>query len=268
MIRRRGVRLKETTGRILRARIEICESLSRRDPVELILVAVKAYDTRKAARMLSKSAGPETATLSLQNGLGNVEALSRQLGRKSVLAGSTSESAMSLGPGDVVHTGRGRTWIGELDGEVSKRCLAIRKAFRKAGFPAEVSQDVNGVVWAKTIVNSAINPISALTGLPNGDLRNPGLRNLATEIVKEGERVANAVGVSPRPYPRQLISDILSSTRRNKSSMLMDIENKRITEVRELNGAISRLGERYGIATPYNDLLTALVISREMSARQ
>ena len=134
VIRRRGVRLRETTGRILRARIEITESLSRRDVVDLILVAVKAYDTRNVASMLSKSAGPETAILSLQNGLGNVEALSRKLGRKSVLAGSTSEGAMSLGPGDVVHTGRGRTWIGEFDGEVSNRCLAIRKAFRRAGF--------------------------------------------------------------------------------------------------------------------------------------
>lgn len=267
VIRRRGVRLKETTGRILRARIETNESLSRGHVVDLVLVTVKAYDTEEVASMLGKSARPKTVILSLQNGLGNIEALSRQVGKKSVLAGSTSEAAVSTGPGDVVHAGRGKTWIGELQGEVSRRCLVIKRAFRKAGFLCEISRDINGVVWAKTIVNSAINPISALTGLRNGDIGRFGLRNLATEIVKEGERVASAVGVSLRPDPRQLMSDILSSTRRNKSSMLVDLENHRMTEIRQLNGALSRLGAKHRIATPYNDLLTALVMTREISAR-
>ena len=266
-VRKRGVRLSETNGRVLRARIQIEESLSRSDPVDLILVIVKAYDTKKVARMLRKTMASKAAILSLQNGLDNVEGLSREVGRESVLAGSTSESAMSVGPGDVIHTGRGRTWIGELDGEVSKRCLAINEVFRRAGFFSEISGDVNGILWAKAIVNSAVNPISALTGLPNGELRRFSLRKLGEKVVKEGETVARAAGVSPIPDPRHLMSDVLSLTSRNKSSMLRDIENKRMTEIRELNGAISRLGKRYRVGTPYNDLLTELIIGRETSAK-
>ncbi len=253
---------------MLKARIQIDDSLSRSDPVDLVLVTVKAYDTRKVASMLRKTVGQKTAVLSLQNGLGNVEALSREVWRGSVLAGSTSESAMSLGPGDVIHTGRGRTWIGELDGLVSKRCLAINEVFRKSGFASEVSGNVRGLLWAKAIVNSAVNPISAMTGLPNGELRGFALRKLGEKVVKEGERVALAAGVSPSPRPIRLMSDVLLLTRRNKSSMLEDIENKRMTEIRELNGAISRVGKRHRVGTPYNDLFTALIIGREISAKQ
>lgn len=267
-VQRRGVRLRESNGRVLKARIQIDDSLSRSDPVDLVLVTVKAYDTRKVASMLRKTVGQKTAVLSLQNGLGNVEALSREVWRGSVLAGSTSESAMSLGPGDVIHTGRGRTWIGELDGLVSKRCLAINEVFRKSGFASEVSGNVRGLLWAKAIVNSAVNPISAMTGLPNGELRGFALRKLGEKVVKEGERVALAAGVSPSPRPIRLMSDVLLLTRRNKSSMLEDIENKRMTEIRELNGAISRVGKRHRVGTPYNDLFTALIIGREISAKQ
>ena len=267
-IRRRGVRLKEMNGRILKAHVQIAGSLSRSYPVDLILVTVKAYDTRKVARMLRTAVGPGTVILTLQNGLGNVEALSREVGREPILAGSTGESAMSVGPGDVEHTGRGRTWIGELNGEVSQRCLAISEVFRNSGFSSEISSHIDGIIWAKAIVNSVVNPISALTGLPNGELRSVAFRRLAEKVVEEGQRVARAVGVHPNPHPRRLMSEILSSTSRNKSSMLKDLENKRTTEIRELNGAISSLGKLHRVGTPYNDFLTALIVGREMSARR
>ncbi len=267
-IQRRGVRLKEITGKVVRARINAKESVSRNDRAELILVTVKAFDTEKVARRLKKSARAETAILSLQNGLGNIETLSRRLGAASLLGGSTSEGAMSLGPGNIVHTGRGRTWVGELDGSSSKRSLAINRVFRKAGFASQVSRDIRGVLWSKTIVNSAINPISALTRLSNGDLqRVTGLRQVATRVVDEGMAVGREVGVSLRPDPKRLISQVLSSTARNKSSMLLDIESGKKTEIRQLNGSLSVVGKRLRVAMPYNEFLTALVVGLEISSR-
>jgi len=267
-IQRRGVRLKEITGKVVRARINAKESVSRNDRAELILVTVKAFDTEKVARRLKKSARAETAILSLQNGLGNIETLSRRLGAAPLLGGSTSEGAMSLGPGNIVHTGRGRTWVGELDGSSSKRSLAINRVFRKAGFASQVSRDIRGVLWSKTIVNSAINPISALTRLSNGDLqRVTGLRQVATRVVDEGMAVGREVGVSLRPDPKRLISQVLSSTARNKSSMLLDIESGKKTEIRQLNGSLSVVGKRLRVAMPYNEFLTALVVGLEISSR-
>ncbi len=269
-IRRKGVSLRETTGQVVRARVEAKSSLSRSNDVELVLVTVKAYDTERVARILRRSVKSDTVVLSLQNGLGNVETLSRHLRRVSILGGSTTEGAMSLGPGTVLHTGTGRTWVGELDGETSNRCLTIKNLFHKAGFETELSRNIEGVLWAKAIVNSAINPIAALTRLPNGDLRSvPRLRQIASLIVEEGIAVgrANAVLLAD-PDPKTLLSRVLSSTAQNRSSMLQDIERGRPTEIRQLNNAISVVGRRHGVSTPYNNFLTTLIMGLERKRNQ
>jgi 2-dehydropantoate 2-reductase len=202
--------------------------------------------------------------LSLQNGLGNVEELARKLGADSIIAGTTTEGAMTIGPGEVVHTGRGMTWVGEMNGKVSGRCLAIERAFRKAGFSTIISNNIKGVLWAKAIVNSAINPISAIAHVRNGDVRRiPELRGIASKAVDEGRAVARASGILVKPSPKSLLARVLAQTPRNKSSMLQDIEAGRKTEIRQLNGSISRLGSLVGVSTPFNDLLTKLVLALE-----
>lgn len=269
-IRKKGVRIRESRGKVIRARMEASSSLSKDDNAELVLVTVKAYDTENVARRLLTSVGSEAAVLSLQNGFGNVEALSRRLGRRRVLGGTTTEGVMSIGPGSLIHTGQGRTWIGELDGRTSKRCLIIKGAFCTAGFKTQVTKNIEGMLRAKAIVNSAINPISALTRLPNGDLHSvPGLRRVVSAVVEEGIAVMRAGEISSvEPDPRPLLSKVLSSSAQNKSSMLRDIEEGKKTEIHQLNAALSLLGKRKSVPTPYNNLLTALILGLERSESQ
>ena len=269
-INRKGVKVRELNGRLIETRIKAATPPSDIDNAQLVLVTVKAYDTKNVARLLSKTVGSAAAVMSLQNGLGNLETLSSYLRRDSILGGSTTEGALSIGPGFVVHTGRGKTWLGELNGRPSKRSLAIRNSFRDAGFDTEVSKYIEGVLWNKAIVNSVINPISALTRLANGELGSvPGLRRLASKILREGMRVARRARVpSLDETPRKFLSQVLSSTARNKSSMLQDIERAQRTEILQLNGSISIIGRRHKLATPYNDFLTMLILGLERSQRK
>jgi 2-dehydropantoate 2-reductase len=240
--------------------------LSRADKPDLVLVTVKAYDSKAVASLLKKSSIRNVPVLSLQNGLGNVEELTRRLGAGSTIAGTTTEGAMTTGPGAVIHTGRGMTWVGEMNGKLSDRCLTIQGAFRKAGFSTIISNNIKGVIWAKAIVNSAINPISAITHVRNRDVRRiPELRGIASTAVDEGSAVARASGILLKPSPKSLLAKVLAQTPRNKSSMLRDIEAGRKTEIRQLNGSISRLGSLVGVSTPFNDLLTKLVLALERS---
>jgi len=110
------------SGTNIRAHIEVKRSLSKKDHPDLVLITVKAYDTESAARPLRKSIRSNGPVLSLQNGLGNIETLRRYLPAESLLAGTTTEAALQTGPGQVAHTGKGMTWIGELGRETSKRC--------------------------------------------------------------------------------------------------------------------------------------------------
>jgi 2-dehydropantoate 2-reductase len=265
-IEKKGVSIQELSGKVVRARIKSRTRLSTRDKPELVLISVKAYDTESVASPLRESFKGNVPVLSLQNGLGNVEKLERRLGSNSVIAGTTTEGALTTGPGRVIHTGRGMTWIGEVDGKPSERCLAIESAFRRAGFSTILSNNIKGVLWSKAIVNSAVNPISALTHVRNGYLlKTSELREIASKVIEEGSAVAHANGIVLKPSPKRLLARVLDSASKNKSSMLQDIEARRKTEIRQLNGSISRLGRLSGVSTPFNDLLAELVLSLERS---
>jgi len=265
-IEKKGVSIRELSGKVVRSHVQTRTRLSRADKPDLVLVTVKAYDSKAVASLLKKSIIRNVPVLSLQNGLGNVEELTRRLGAGSMIAGTTTEGAMTTGPGAVIHTGRGMTWVGEMNGKLSDRCLTIQGAFRKAGFSTIISNNIRGVLWAKAIVNSAINPISAITHVRNRDVRRiPELRGIASKAVDEGSAVARASGILLKPSPKSLLAKVLAQTPRNKSSMLQDIEAGRKTEIRQLNGSISRLGSLMGVSTPFNDLLTKLVLALERS---
>jgi 2-dehydropantoate 2-reductase len=266
-IRRRGVSLRELSGKTVRAHIEAKRSLSKKDDPDLVLLTVKAYDTETAARLLHKSIDDNDSVLSLQNGLGNIETLRRHLPANVLLAGTTTEAALQSRAGEVVHTGKGITWVGELKGGASKRCRLIKDVLWSAGFRAKASRNIEGVIWSKAIVNSAINPITALACVPNGELlRIPYLRVASIEIVNEGSAVARTLGVSLTPSPRSMLFQILASTGKNTSSMLQDIEAEKRTEIGQLNGWIASLGGRLGVSAPQNGLLTKLILGLE--ARQ
>ena len=265
-IEKKGVRIRELSGKVVRTRIRTRTSLSKSDEPELVLITVKAYDTEPVASLLRKSIGRNVPVLSLQNGLGNVESLRRRLGSDSIIAGTTTEAALATGPGSVIHYGIGITWVGEMNGKRSERCLAVKRAFRGAGFSTVISNKINGVLWSKAVVNSAINPISAIAHVRNGDiLKTAELREVASKVIDEGSAVAYANGIVLKPAPKPLFERVLTMTSRNKSSMLQDIEAGRRTEIRQLNGAIARLGSLVGVSAPFNYLLTNLVLSLERS---
>ena len=265
-IERKGISVRELSGKVVRARIKTRTKLSRRDKPELVLVTVKAYDTGSVASLLKKSLMRNVPVLSLQNGLGNVDALQHYLSSDSIIGGTTSEAALTIGPGRVIHAGSGLTWLGEVNGKDSERCHFIGKVFRSAGFKTAVSNNIRGVLWAKAIVNSAINPISAIGRVTNGDLRKTReLREIAFKVIDEGSAVARAYGILLSPSPKRLFATILALTSRNKSSMLQDIEAGRRTEIRQLNGSILRLATQVGLSAPFNELLTKLVLFLERS---
>jgi 2-dehydropantoate 2-reductase len=265
-IERNGVSIRELSGRVVRFHIRTRTRLSQRDNPELVLITVKAYDTERVASFLKKAVARNVPILSLQNGLGNVETLQRELASDSIVAGTTTEAALTTGPGRVIHTGRGKTWLGTMNGKHSERLLAIERIFRRAGFSTVITHRIKGMIWAKAIVNSAVNPISAIARVKNGDVHKSNeLRHIAFRVIDEGVAVAQASEILLKPSPKRLLSTVLALTSRNKSSMLQDIEARRKTEIRELNGSISQLGSLVGVSTPFNDLLTRLVLFLEGS---
>ncbi len=236
--------------------------------VELVLVFVKSYDTAKAMQGSMPLIGGDTCVLTLQNGLGNLEAIAESVGLGRVLGGTTSHGSTLVGPGEIRHAGVGPTVIGALDRGSRGMAEKVADTFNGAGLLTRVSDDVRGDVWGKVLVNLGINALTALTGLRNGQLLEvPELRRLMRLAVEEGMSVATADGVNLAPIDHVAhVYEVAEATATNRSSMLQDVERGRRTEIDALNGAVVGLGERLGVETPVNRALTALVKGQEHRA--
>jgi 2-dehydropantoate 2-reductase len=228
---------------------------------DLVIIFVKSTATKEAVLGHTAVFGPETAVLTLQNGLGNVELISEVIGRKNVIAGTTAHGATVLGPGKVRHAGVGKSIIGELDGKRTERINAICDMFNKAGLETGLSDDVLSVIWDKLLVNTGINALVGITKLYNGELlEHPELIELLELAVTEGAEVAKAKGIKLGfDDPVSRTKDVCRATAKNKASMLQDILNHRKTEIDMINGAIVREGRKLGIVTPINLALTNLI---------
>ncbi|MDB4895986.1 MAG: panE, partial [Firmicutes bacterium] len=224
-------------------------------PVDLLIVLVKAYATADALRWAEGAVGPETVALTLQNGLGNAEALAAVCGAGRVLAGTTALGATLLGPGRVRLGGLGPTVIAPWGGgaapgvapgaasgtaPVTAPVLAAHVAalLNEAGFPTEVRPDPLPLLWGKLAVNCGINALSAILRVPNGELvERPGARRLLEAAAREAAQVAAASGVILDGDSGARAVAVARATAANRSSMLQDVERGRPTEIDAINGA-------------------------------
>ena len=248
--------------------------LQRKSP-EFLVFTVKAYDTEKAARQWKFLVGRETRVVSIQNGLGNLEVLKRFFGPATkIICAVTSEASLILSPGSVRHTAKGITKVAPL----SKSSLYAAKRFAEmlqaAGLRSALKSDAHDILWGKLVVNSAINPLSAITGLTNGGLLASEMtRKLLSEIAYEtyvvGKRAAHVnPDIEDAKDPGAYVMKAAKATAKNKSSMLQDILRSKRTEVDYINGAICRLArkkkKRIGsLRAPLNEAMLSLVRALE-----
>jgi len=257
LLSERGISLEE--GGISRIKIPVfAEPGSVIDDCDVLIVCVKAFDTRAAVRHAMSLVKNGTTVVSLQNGLGNLEAIAEHVPPGRVVCAVTGHGATSLAPGSVRHAGSGITRVAPFVAEGMHRARAVAEIIGSAGLEAESLPDVETVRWSKLIVNAAVNPLSAIHNVPNGSLaRDPELLEYMRLAAGEGQRVAVSKGVG------LLYADAASETERvcretagNLSSRLQDVRRRRRTEIDAINGAIVRTGSDLGIATPVNAELT------------
>ena len=236
-------------------------------PCELGIVATKSMHTH-AAIGAAAHAFVNGAVCSVQNGLGNEEAIAMHVPR--VIRGTTFPAGHIVAPGDVHWDVKGDTTIGPFEPSPAsmEEVGRLANACTRAGLPTKAVADARGPQWRKVIFNAATNPVGALTGLTHGRVcEDGGLRRLVSGLVDEGKAVAAAQEIVLDADPEELID---YAARRevayeHKASMLQDVEARRQTEIDYLNGGIVRFGRDHGVATPLNEAVTALIKGLEAS---
>jgi 2-dehydropantoate 2-reductase len=254
-----------------RVRVSASTEIAAARGAQLVLFCVKSTDTEAAARELAPYLGRDTMVLSLQNGVDNLERLRTHV-RGPAFAAVVYVAAAMAGPGHVRHTGRGDLVIGALPPDDTRDAgpaldrLAAR--LHRAGIPCVVSDNVEGELWAKLLINCAYNAISALGRARYRRIgASPAALGVMQEAVREVIAVAQAAGV------RLPDGDLLEQARRISESMsgatsstAQDIARGKRTEIDHLNGCVVRRGEELGVPTPVNRTLHALVKLLEEAA--
>ena len=236
---------------------------------DVVLFHAHTTGTKSAANSVATVLKPDGWVITLQNGIGNIEALSAVLGEERVVGGISYHSAALEDLGHVSHTNDGTTFIGELNGAISKRVKDLAEAFKKASLSPEITTDILGVIWGKFVVNCGINPLCAVTGLRSGEIaRNNAAAEMQTKILEEIMAVVEAKGIKLPNNDMITYVKRLTRARYNKPSMQQHIEAGRLTEIDALNGALVSEAKSLNISVPFNKALVNLVKAREFAMQQ
>lgn len=235
------------------------------DSADIVFVQCKANFNAAAAESIQHlfTADTNTVAISFQNGLGNEEELAEYFGEDRVLGGLTAQGANVEGPGVIRNHAELPSYIGEMAGGISERTTAITALLSAAGLPTEPSEHIRLDIWRKLMANIAISATSGITGLNIGQIFNQHLADdVSYAALAEAVAVANAAGVAlSADEAKEILGKIAgpNGTPGNKSSLRVDIENKRPSEIDYINGAVVKLGKKHGVPVPVNQTLVTLV---------
>jgi 2-dehydropantoate 2-reductase len=241
-----------------------------RDTVNLLVLFTKTFHTDAALDGVKGIIGPETHVMTLQNGLGNDEAVARHVPRERVIAGVSTLPSDLLGPGRVRSHGEGGSKIYPVFGGSTEFAQEVANLLTAGGLPTTLEPDIRAAIWSKAIFNAAMNTLCALTRRTPGFLgAHEEAKSLIRAVVLEGVAAANANGISIDAQPI-LDLTVVSVTDHadHEASMLQDVKAGRRSEVDAINGAIVRAAQAAGVATPVTETLCRLVKLEEAKLAQ
>jgi 2-dehydropantoate 2-reductase len=228
-------------------------------PADIVLFTVKMYDVDAAAALLPPLLGPDTAVITLQNGVEVIDMLARHIPRAHIAGGVAYVAAVITEPGVIRHTALETLIFGELDRAPSDRLARFAEAGVRAGFKARVSEAINVDLWSKFTRLTVFSGFTALTRSPLGVIRDePELVAMMQSAIEEGIHVGRARGVAlPEPLQNEIMQMITTMPPESKSSMLEDLERGKRLELPWLSGAVVRLGREVGVPTPIHQFIAA-----------
>jgi 2-dehydropantoate 2-reductase len=248
-LRQNGARLVDSGGKECQAAVHATDDARACRGAKYAIVLVKAWQTEHIAGQLKECLAVDGLALTLQNGLGNRETLAQSLGLERVALGSTTTGATLLGPGLARAGGEGTISI-----ERHQAIGPLEAALRSAGFDVQVVEAAESLLWGKLVVNAAINPLTAILRVPNGELLNrPSARELMGRLAREVADAAGAEGIKlPFNDPVEMAEEVARKTASNHSSMLQDVLRGAHTEVDAICGAVVQTAQKHQIGAPVN----------------
>lgn len=267
-IRTHGLRLQDDRGDRHVRTLKACRPEHATEAPDLLIVFTKTMHTAAALAGVKHVLGRETHVLSLQNGLGNVEAISAFIPTERILIGMTTWPADLVQPGCVHSRGEGIARLMAADGRERPMVSEVTSAMSAAGLGCSVDGAVWSLIWEKVAFNAALNSICAVSGCTVDQLgQSADGRRLAFEVIAEVISVAQSLGIDANAERcRARVSQAMAEHVGHRPSMLQDVDAGRRTEIDAINGAVVTAAERCGMVVPCTSALAALVRLSERRA--
>lgn len=270
VIQSNGLRVESICGDFTVGPVQATQDPGSVGIVEVVLVAVKAWQVGEAAEAMRPVVGSNTIIVPLQNGVDAPRELAAVLGERPVLGGLCRIASSLAAPGQIWHTAiQPQVIFGELGSGSSQRAEPLRAAFEGAGVAAEISSDIQAAMWAKFLFITALSGVCAVTRVPVGAVRSlPEARTMLEEAMLEIEAVAHAyqiaLPVDIVPRTMAFIDGLPGDT---TPSMQRDILDGRPSELDYQSGTVVRLGAKQHIPTPANEFIYRSLMPQERRAR-
>lgn len=228
----------------------------------LLMTTKQRHLDAKLLTAVGRLAGPETKVVCFQNGIGHLEMIGSALPGVPVYAAITTEGAKRTNESNVIRAGHGRTQIGKSGGAPDQNGdgESLAKMLGKAGFTALLSKDIEREIYRKLLINAAINPLTAIWRVANGQLlENEERLRMLRQLCEEGIAIYGAYGI---PYDEDIfeqITEVCRSTSTNVSSMLKDVQQGTPTEIDYINGKLVEMARNKGLSAPGHETVWRLV---------
>ena len=265
-----GLRVDSIKGDFLVQPVNATDKPADVGAVDMILVAVKAWQVPEVARAMRPMIGTHTGVVPLGNGVDAPGQLAEELGAEHVLGGLCTISALVAAPGHIRHVGiEPGVVFGELDGHRSQRAESLRGAFERAGVNVRLVDDIQAAMWEKFIFIAAFSGVGAVTRVPAAGLRSiPETRAMLQGALEEIASLGRARQVNlPQDIVAQKLAFIDGLAPAVTASMQRDIIDGRPSELEAQSGAVVRMGKESGLPTPVHAFIYASLLPQELKAR-
>lgn len=262
VMKEKGLKIKSVPGDFEIRPVQVIDRISDITGPDLVIFAVKTYDTNQTAKELSAVVGNETITLSVQNGIDNDREIRKHVTSGEVYPGLAYIAVERTEAGFIEQTGGPRKIIfGDRLDPRNRRLKELEIFMKEAGIDAVASDGITRDLWKKFMFIVAFSGMTAICRSPIGRvLGEPVTRDLHERCLKEAIQVARSLKI---PIEDRAFENILATTRGfhpdSKSSLLVDIENKRRTEIETLSGKVVQLARENQIDVPINELIYGVV---------
>ena len=269
-IRRHGLVVETDAGEIRVHPAAATDDAAGAGPVDVVLLGVKTWQVREAARSLGPMLGPDTFVVPLQNGVEAAGELAAELGASRVVGGLCATFSWIAAPGRIRSLGQVHSIrFAELDRRPSARVEGLRQVFERAGIRATVPPDIHVSLWEKLLFVVPFGGVGAVTRVPIGTVRSvPETRAMLRRAMEEIHAVGRARGVALADEAVEkgmAFLDALDPT--GTTSLQRDITDGKPSELEAWNGAVVRLGREAGVPTPTHEFLYASLLPLERRAR-